>query len=98
METTAQAWEIGGPAVECQGEVLTEPAIEFLVKLDSHFELRRQALLAFRRVRQGEIDAGRLPGFLAETAKIRRHNWKVAAIPKDLQDRRVEITGPVDRK
>ncbi len=98
METTGQVWAVTGPSVECQDEVLTEPAIDFLVKLDSHFELRRQALLSLRRVRQREIDSGRLPDFIAETARLRRQNWKVAPIPADLRDRRVEITGPVDRK
>src|SRR5580658_3279084 len=98
METIEQVWAISGPSVECQGEVLTEPAIEFLIKLDSQFELRRQALLSMRRVRQREIDGGNMPDFIPETARLRRQNWKVAAIPADLLDRRVEITGPVDRK
>src|SRR5258708_13949959 len=80
-----------------QVETLTEDAIQFLVKLDSHFELRRQALLANRRLRQRELDAGELPAFLTDTATIRRQNWKVAKIPADLEDRRVETTGPVDR-
>src|SRR5262249_51369878 len=62
------------------------------------FEPRRQELLARRRVRQGEIDAGKLPYFLPETADIRQAGWRVAPIPKDLLDRRVEITGPVERK
>jgi malate synthase len=101
METSNQVWAINAPGVEpleCQEQVLTPAAIDFLVKLDGHFELRRQALLSLRRVRQQEIDGGRLPGFLPETARQRRQNWKVAPIPADLRDRRVEITGPVDRK
>src|ERR1035438_5456376 len=97
METN-QVWAVNGPGVECQDQVLTEPAIDFLVKLDAQFELRRQALLSMRRVRQREIDGGLLPDFIAETARMRRQNWKVAPIPADLRDRRVEITGPVDRK
>src|ERR1035438_1259907 len=97
METN-QVWAVNGPGVECQDQVLTEPAIDFLVKLDAQFELRRQALLSMRRVRQREIDGGLMPDFIAETARMRRQNWKVAPIPADLQDRRVEITGPVDRK
>jgi malate synthase len=84
--------------VENSETILTEAAIQFLNKLDSRFELRRQALLANRRLRQQELDSGVLPTFLADTAKIRRDKWKVAPIPKDLLDRRVEITGPVDRK
>jgi malate synthase len=98
METTEQVWAINGPSVECQSEILTEASIEFLVKLDRQFELRRQALLSMRRVRQREIDGGQMPDFIPETARMRRQNWKVAPIPADLQDRRVEITGPVDRK
>ena len=88
METVEQVWAINAPGVECQAEVLTEPAIEFLVKLDQQFELRRQALLSLRRVRQHEIDDGHLPDFIPETAGMRRQNWKVAPIPADLRDRR----------
>src|SRR5260370_5977002 len=62
------------------------------------FEKRRGQLLENRRVRQQEIDAGKRPDFLPETASVREAEWGVAPIPKDLQDRRVEITGPVDRK
>src|SRR5437868_11265680 len=84
-----------------QGEharVLSQEAIEFLANLSRQFEARRQDLLARRTVRQKEIDAGKLPDFLPETASIRDREWTVAPIPKDLQDRRIEITGPVDRK
>src|SRR4029077_18369580 len=59
---------------------------------------RRQELLARRRVRQQEIEAGKLSDFLPGTASIREAEWKVGPIPSDLLDRRVEITGPVDRK
>jgi malate synthase len=62
------------------------------------FEARRQELLARRVERQKELDAGRFPDFLPETAEIRAKEWTVAPIPADMQDRRVEITGPVDRK
>ncbi len=55
-------------------------------------------MLAHRHVTQQEIDKGKLPDFLPETADIRQADWRVAPIPKDLLDRRVEITGPVDRK
>src|SRR5579862_7515571 len=78
--------------------VLTAEASAFLRKLATQFEPRRQELLARRRVVQQEIDNGKLPDFLPETAEIRQGDWKVAAIPNDLRDRRVEITGPVDRK
>ena len=62
------------------------------------FEPRRQELLARRAARQKEFDAGKLPDFLPETRQVRESDWKVAAQPKDLLDRRVEITGPTDRK
>jgi malate synthase len=78
--------------------ILTPEARAFLSKLATRFEPRRKELLARRRTVQQEIDHGKLPDFLPETAEIRRSEWKVAPIPKDLLDRRVEITGPVDRK
>jgi malate synthase len=78
--------------------ILTAEAQAFLSKLATAFESRRQQLLARRQTVQQEIDEGKLPDFLSETAAIRQSNWKVAPIPKDLRDRRVEITGPVDRK
>src|SRR5208337_4617640 len=78
--------------------VLTPEARAFLLKLAARFEPRRQELLARRRTVQQEIDHGKFPDFLPETAGIRQGDWKVAPIPKDLLDRRVEITGPVDRK
>jgi malate synthase len=81
-----------------QTEVLTPGARAFLSRLAAEFEPRRQELLARRRVVQEEINSGKLPDFLTETAAIRAGEWKVAPIPKDLRDRRVEITGPVDRK
>jgi malate synthase len=81
-----------------QTDILTPEAQAFLTKLAAEFEPRRQELLARRQVVQEEIDHGKLPEFLSETAEIRERDWKVASIPKDLLDRRVEITGPVDRK
>src|ERR1700719_3256209 len=78
--------------------ILTPEARAFLLKLGAAFEPRRQELLARRRTVQQDIDNGKLPDFLPETAGIRESDWKVAPIPADLQDRRVEITGPVDRK
>src|SRR3984893_2641167 len=83
---------------EAQTAILTPEAQTFLTKLANHFEPRRQELLARRRSTQQEINQGKFPDFLAETAEIRRSEWKVAPIPKDLLDRRVEITGPVDPK
>jgi malate synthase len=81
-----------------QTAILTPEAQSFLTKLADRFEDRRQELLARRRSIQQEINRGKFPDFLPETAEIRRSEWKVAPIPKDLLDRRVEITGPVDRK
>src|SRR5712692_4016329 len=83
---------------EVESHMLTPEAQAFLTKLARTFESRRQHLLARRRVRQQEIDAGHLPDFLPETTSIRQQEWTVAPIPHDLLDRRVEITGPVDRK
>ena len=81
-----------------QKAVLTPEAQDFLFKLSAKFEPRRQELLARRRTVQKQLDDGWMPDFLPETADIRKKDWKVAPIPKDLLDRRVEITGPVDRK
>jgi malate synthase len=78
--------------------IVTSDARAFLLKLAARFESRRQELLARRRTVQQEIDHGKLPDFLPDTVEIRQGDWKVAAIPKDLCDRRVEITGPVERK
>src|SRR5438477_9905133 len=79
-------------------KIFTPDASIFLTRLGNRFESRRQELLARRRVRQRRTDAGELPDFLPETAPIREKEWTVAPIPHDLVDRRVEITGPVDRK
>jgi len=79
-------------------QILSTEALDFVAKLHREFEPRRQELLARRAARQKEFDAGRLPDFLPETRQVREADWKVAAQPKDLLDRRVEITGPTDRK
>ncbi len=79
-------------------EILTSDALEFFVKVARQFDPTRQALLAARVVRQKEFDAGKLPDFLPETKSIRSGNWVVAGVPADIQDRRIEITGPTDRK
>ena len=83
---------------QIEASILTAEARAFLTKLGTRFEARRQELLARRRTVQQDIDLGKFPDFLPETAGIRQSEWKVASIPKDLLDRRVEITGPVDRK
>ena len=79
-------------------EILTPEALAFVASLEQQFGARRRELLQKRAERQTHLDAGELPNFLAETAHIREQTWRVAPIPNDLQDRRVEITGPVDRK
>jgi malate synthase len=78
--------------------VLTREALEFVAELARRFGPRVVELLARREARQKEIDGGKLPDFLPETRAIREHEWHVTSIPADLQDRRVEITGPTDRK
>ncbi|MCA9898576.1 MAG: malate synthase A [Ardenticatenaceae bacterium] len=78
--------------------VLTPAALNFVADLETAFGERRRALLQQRQLRQAQLDAGEMPNFLPETAEIRQSDWKVAPIPTDLMDRRVEITGPVDRK
>jgi malate synthase len=78
--------------------VLTPQALAFVAKLARKFEERRRELMAARARRQVEFDAGQLPDFLPETAAIRAADWKVTPASRDLQDRRVEITGPTDRK
>src|SRR5881296_3256089 len=79
-------------------DILSPAALGFLAALARRFEPERQRLLARRRERQQELDAGRLPDFLPETKEIRDRDWTVAPIRPDLTDRRVEITGPVERK
>jgi malate synthase len=86
------------PITDAQERILTPQAVRFLMKLSHAFEPRRRRLLEARRTRQHEIDDGKQPDFPLETAEIRKAPWKVAPIPADLQDRRVEITGPTDRK
>ena len=90
--------EIRGPVATPHTDILTPEACAFLAGLFRAFEARRQELLARRVVRQSELDAGILPDFLPATKSVREGSWKVAATPADLQDRRTEITGPVDRK
>jgi malate synthase len=90
--------EIVGPMNPRYAEILSPEACRFLVGLFREFGPRRKALLARRVERQREIDSGKLPGFLPETAAIRGGNWSVPPPPPDLLDRRTEITGPVERK
>ncbi|HEX6804242.1 MAG TPA: malate synthase A [Terriglobales bacterium] len=86
------------PRNDVETEILTPGASRFITAMARKFEPRRQELLARRRARQRRLDLGQMPDFLPETAAIRAGGWQVASIPHDLQDRRVEITGPVERK
>lgn len=89
---------VTGPMEPRFDEILTREALAFLADLHRRFDTRRRELLARRAERQKAFDAGALPDFLPETKAIRDGAWSVAPIPADLMDRRVEITGPVDRK
>ena len=90
--------EIRGPVTESQATILTPEALRFVAALARSFEPRRQELLSRRALRQKALDAGTLPDFLEETKAIREGAWRVAPIPPDLAQRKVEITGPADRK
>ncbi len=92
------AVQVLGPVSGRAAEILTPEALDFLAGLHRAFDRRRRELLAARAARQAAFDAGETPDFLPETAAVRAGDWKVAPIPADLLDRRVEITGPVDRK
>jgi malate synthase len=90
--------ELRGPVEPGFEQVLTTEALAFVAGLVRAFGGRRRELLAARAARQERIDGGELPGFLPETRAIREGEWRVAPLPAALVDRRVEITGPVDRK
>lgn len=90
--------ELAAPPTLTERDVLTHEALAFVAKLARLYEPERQRLLTERAQRQARLDAGEKPDFLQETAAIRSEDWVIAPVPKDLQDRRVEITGPVDRK
>ena len=98
MSAMTQIRHQAAPAITAESEMLTPEAVEFLRVLDKRFESRRIDLMCERRQRQQQYDHGILPRFPGETHSIRQAEWKVAPIPTDLHDRRVEITGPVDRK
>src|SRR6202522_2759747 len=90
--------EINAKSNGRQDEILSAEALAFVAGLHRRFNKRRLDLLARRQERQKHFDAGKLPDFLPETKSVREGDWTVAKIPADLLDRRVEITGPVDRK
>ncbi len=97
VQSQSLSLEVRGPIPDQFAEVLHPDALVFLEKLARQFEPRRRELLRRRAVRQLEFDAGNFPDFLANSHS-RDEEWSVAPIPDDLKDRRVEITGPTDRK
>ena len=95
---TNEQMKLKGPVTGRAAEVLTNEALEFVASLQREFGERRLELLRLRDERQVRLDAGELPTFLSATGSVRESDWKVAPPATDLQDRRVEITGPTDRK
>jgi len=89
---------VTGPMRSRFNEIITPAALDFLAGLHRKFDKRRRELMQRRADRQHRFDAGELPDFLPDTKAIREQGWKIGPVPKDLRDRRVEITGPVDRK
>jgi malate synthase len=90
--------ELRAPVPGSFAAILTPPALDFIALLARQFGPRRDELLTRRAARQRELDAGRQPDFLAETAQVRAADWTIGPVPRDLADRRVELTGPVERK
>ena len=90
--------EINGPTVPGLADILTDEACAFVAKLERQFGDERRRLLEARVAFQARIDAGENPAFRPDTEAIREGDWTIAGTPADLADRRVEITGPVDRK
>ncbi|PLS05662.1 malate synthase A [Neobacillus cucumis] len=98
MSTQTTGIEVVGALKAQYEEILTPGALNLIEELERKFGARRNELLQYREKRQEEINNGKLPDFLPETKPIRSGDWTIAPLPKDLQDRRVEITGPTDRK
>ncbi len=105
MELPASLRDLKGEGIQVRGrvsremeEILTPDALRFVAKIVRKFAVPRDELLRKRVARQAELDVGEMPDFLPETEQVRKSSWKIAPVPKDLEDRRVEITGPVDRK
>ena len=90
--------EISAPVPQEYRPILSEDALGFITGLHREFDARRKELLESRTERQARINAGEMPDFLTATQQVRTSDWKVAPVPADLQDRRVEITGPTERK
>src|SRR6516165_5715013 len=97
-EGTVPGVRVTAPLKPEYAEILTPPALEMVAALHRAFNVRRKELLARRQQVQAKLDGGWMPDFLPETRSVREADWKVAPAPSDLLDRRVEITGPVDRK
>lgn len=98
MSTQTTGIEIIGQMNERYEGILSPEALQFIEELERKFGARRKELLQNRQLRQAEIDNGKLPGFLPETEHIRNGDWTIWPLPHELRDRRVEITGPTDRK
>jgi len=98
QQVTSQDIKILGRQSAASAEILTTEALQFIASLHRQFDQRRKGLLEERQNRQQRIDAGEKLDFLPETKEIREGEWTIAPLPADLQDRRVEITGPVNRK
>src|SRR6266581_379438 len=90
--------ELLATITESQASILSADALGFFAKLQREFNTRRLDRLRQRAARQQTIDRGEMPNFFPETAAVREGDWRVSSVPADLQNRRVEITGPVDRK
>jgi malate synthase len=95
---SSRSAEVRAPVDAAWRHVLSDPALEFVADLHRRFDARRQELLHARAERQARLDWGEMPGFLAETRPVREGDWRVGEPPADLVERKVEITGPVDRK
>ncbi len=98
MATALEGVEVRAPLGGRFGEIVTPEALDFVARLEREFGGRRKELLRGRALRQAEVEAGGSLDFLPETAALRDADWRVEPVPDDLQDRRVEITGPTDRK
>jgi malate synthase len=96
--TTPAGVEVLGPIGNGYGRILSPDALAFLAELERRYGPTRRDLLARREEVDRRLQAGELPGFLEATREVRQADWQIAPVPADLQDRRVEITGPVDRK
>jgi malate synthase len=98
VEVTVEGVELRAPVPGRGEEILTGEALAFVAGLQRRFDPTRRELLRRRAERQARLDAGEAPDFLPETRETREGDWQVEPVPDDLQDRRVEITGPVERK